>query len=661
MIDQPQGAPPREPAFCPGSRRVLLVSPPWTTPYSTCLALGLLKPILEEAGIGTEVLYGSLLFPPPSSSYGMLERYASFLFLPRLHPDVEPGELSRRVTEWYAHELNLRGVLSDSPLESLTWVGIDQARLGIEIQEDMEKAGICLERCLVRAARSEYDVVGFSLGFETQVTPALALARRLKATNPEVKIALGGAACMGEQADGLVSSFPEVDAVCHTEGERVVVAMVRALRGEVPMAQVPGIAYLDRDGKLQHNPSPPLVEEMDSLPVPVYDDFFAQHRESEWAQALPKVFFETSRGCWWGQKHPCAFCGLNAQGLAFRKKTPQRAFVEIEQLYRSSPRVQCFQAADNVLPREYSRTLFPMLAGMERLPDRPFQLFFEVRTDLDAGQLAQLRSCGVGMVQAGIESFSDEILGLMNKGARALQQVQFLKWACQEGMPLLYNLLICTPGEEARHYREMSDLLPYVSHLPPPSSVARVELERFSPYHRRPGDYGISNVRPKSYYGELFREAGADLQRIAYQFSYDHPLFEDPELLDAQRDFVRGVLAWERGWKHMQAFYVDRGDHLVVLDRRGEVQGVDILSGMLAELFRFLDRRRSRGSVHRRFDDVDGDFLDCSLDAWLHRRWLCRDLEDGLLAVLPKVREKTPHPVPALVKHEGGSSCPSHS
>ncbi len=40
------------------------------------------------------------------------------------------------------------------------------------------------------------------------------------------------------------------------------------------------------------------------------------------------VPYETSRGCWWGQKKHCTFCGLNPLGMNYRAKSPERA-VEI--------------------------------------------------------------------------------------------------------------------------------------------------------------------------------------------------------------------------------------------------------------------------------------------------------------------------------------------
>ena len=38
----------------------------------------------------------------------------------------------------------------------------------------------------------------------------------------------------------------------------------------------------------------------------------------------PQIPLETSRGCWWGMKHHCIFCGLNGKQMAFQDKSPDR-------------------------------------------------------------------------------------------------------------------------------------------------------------------------------------------------------------------------------------------------------------------------------------------------------------------------------------------------
>ena len=83
------------------------------------------------------------------------------------------------------------------------------------------------------------------------------------------------------------------------------------------------------------------------------------------------------------------------------------------------------------------------------------------------------------------------MLELIDKGVQAWQNVQLLK-ACRElGVRLSWNFLWGFPGESDGWYAEMAAWLPALEHLQPPSGVIRVRYDRFSPYHQRPGKYGL--------------------------------------------------------------------------------------------------------------------------------------------------------------------------
>ena len=112
--------------------------------------------------------------------------------------------------------------------------------------------------------------------------------------------------------------------------------------------------------------SPP-IEDLDALPYPDYGDYFAQMSPAQ-AETIPRqLAVETARGCWWGAKKHCTFCGLNGATLAFRSKSPDRAYDEITTLCRryGTATVNC---VDNILDPAYIETLFPRLAAYANRP-----------------------------------------------------------------------------------------------------------------------------------------------------------------------------------------------------------------------------------------------------------------------------------------------------
>ncbi len=282
-----------------------------------------------------------------------------------------------------------------------------------------------LDRYVTRILAHRPQVVGMTCVFN-QVLPSLALARRLKAANPGLTVLLGGACVHGKMGETYAKWFPElVDHVFTGEADLSFPALLESLaRGEVP-AGLPGVTS---GGTLPARA--PLVQELDALPIPCYDDFFAAR--AALGTRLPERFdlvFESSRGCWWGQRSHCTFCGLNNEGMTYRMKSPDRV---IRELVTLSETHQCldFEAADNILPQAAYRTMLPALAGL----GTDFRFLYEIKANITRDDAGALARAGVRWVQPGVESFSDHVLRLMRKGSTGAQNIQLLKWLQEAGV-----------------------------------------------------------------------------------------------------------------------------------------------------------------------------------------------------------------------------------
>lgn len=609
------------------SPRVLLLSPPLTDPAESGLGVAMLKAVLATVGVAADALYGNLRFPRFDSG-AEVSRLAMFYFAPHLND----GLTSRECADTAFRILEAEEDIVLQEVEHAD--GATTARRRRSMQRCVEAADTCIERC-VDVAR-EYDVVGFSCTFEAQLVAGLAIASRLHLASPGVKIAFGGAACFPSAAQEVIRRYGFVDAVCYGEGEPVIGPLVEALSGRRALASVPSIVWRDGDGAPITNPAAPLLADLDPLPYPDHDDFFTQLQASEWADVEPRVYFEASRGCWWGEKHLCTFCGLNADGLAYRAKSPDRAYDEIVALYERHPGAARLFATDNILDMRYLRTLLPRLERLLTRPDRPLRMFFEVKSNLSRDQIAGLARAGVDMVQTGIESFNDGILALMKKGATGLMQVQCVKWLWEESIQNSYNLLVRNPGESADQYRALLELLPYLVHLPPPH-VSGIQLERFSPYHSRPEAFGLANVQPRAHYSILYRRPGLDVGNMAYCFDFDHPTVDAPALAALRVEFVNQVVDWRVHWRPDRAHYTEDTRGIETVDRRS-VWGLrrDRATGAASDVFGYLDHCRPRRALARRFPDLEPEAVECLLDTWRARRWVCRDARGRSLVVLPR-------------------------
>lgn len=414
----------------------------------------------------------------------------------------------------------------------------------------LETAPVFLRVAFEACDWGEYRLVGFTSTFE-QTAASLWLARAIKARHPGVAIALGGANFEGPTGRPYLEAYPFVDYVATGESDLSFPALCEALRdgrNDVP----PGIlGRKDLGAPSPARPGPATVTDLDALPVPDYDDYFqvlASVGGRERSEGfLPWLPLEASRGCFWGERSPCTFCGLNGDFRAFRAKSGARVVAEADALLsRHGPLP--LHLADNVA----GETLLGEVAAEWSARKSPPRSFLEVRATLSRRDLARLRDAGVASLQPGIESFSDSTLRLMRKGVTGARNVAVLRWCEELGVVALWNLLYGFPREDPADYPATLALTKKLVHLRPPTAVAPIRLDRFSPHFEDPAAHGFTEVAPMPAYRHVFGLPEESLARMAVYFRYRHPRFpgilaEGAPLAALFREWRRRSEAGRRG------------------------------------------------------------------------------------------------------------------
>ena len=397
-----------------------------------------------------------------------------------------------------------------------------------------------------------------------------ALLAQVKRAQPEVITAMSGANCEDEMARRIASLGAPIDYIFSGECES---AFAEFLRRVVTGQPLPSDCVVRGQ----------VCSDLDSLPEPSFEDYFAQLDN-----ALPScrednevwLPYESSRGCWWGARQHCTFCGVNDETMAFRQKSPDHVIAGARRLLLRYP-TRRLGMIDNILPHSYFRTVLPRLA--QELP--PVQIFYEAKSNLNLEQVQLMRSAGIVQIQPGIEALSSSLLHRMKKGVLARQNLALLRYARATGLGVAWNLLYGFPGDQLEDYNSTLALIPLIHHLPPPNGTYLLGLDRFSPYANDPVAYGISDLEPTPSYACAF-PSSADLRSLAYQFTgkYDCARAAHPELSGRLESACREWLdSWKAG-SPAPALNLVPGDdgYYSLMDTRG-LEGTDMFQFLSKE------------------------------------------------------------------------------
>lgn len=379
-----------------------------------------------------------------------------------------------------------------------------------------------------------YAVIGFTSTFDQNVA-SLTLAKLIKDLYPDVRVVFGGANFDGEMGLEHFRAFPWIDYVVVGEGEEVFPGLVESILGGKELGVPKGVIHR-RDGQICFEPHRKIFSDFQRTGPPDYDDYFEQLHDLEGQDStgLNRILlYEGSRGCWWGEKHHCTFCGLNAQTMQFRAKSAEQVSRELDFLSNRYDTTR-FRLVDNIIDMKYIDSVFGRFAEQHYDLD----VFMETKSNLTRQQIRTLAQGGVKCMQPGIESLSAAQLKEMDKGVSPLQNIQCLKWSRYYQIDVSWNILLGFPQETDDDYRSQIELIPALLHLQPPESTGKLWLERFSPYFMRPQDYGIRITGPGLAYAYVYDEQKVDLGKIAYDFEYEMNWKVDVALYEELRRLV---------------------------------------------------------------------------------------------------------------------------
>ncbi|HLM92124.1 MAG TPA: radical SAM protein [Thermoplasmata archaeon] len=232
------------------------------------------------------------------------------------------------------------------------------------------------------------------------------------------------------------------DAVVLGEGEGTLVELATKVANGRDPAGTAGVV-VRRQGLLVRGAHRPYLKELDQLPLPAWDLVDMERYLSEWHQRTGerRAAVLTSRGC----PFDCSWCSKPTFGRTFRQQSPERVVRELVAL-RDRYHVDYVRFCDDVFG--ISRTWIEQL--LDRMAEAHLDLKFEclARVELlKPDLLHRLRAAGLARVYVGVESGSQKMLDLMNRGTRLAAVERTAAALRAEGIRQFWFLMLGYPGE----------------------------------------------------------------------------------------------------------------------------------------------------------------------------------------------------------------------
>lgn len=248
------------------------------------------------------------------------------------------------------------------------------------------------------------DLVGFHA--RTTAWPEVRrLAAVAKETLKNTLVVVGG--YHATLAPDECAQAPEVDIVVVGEGEYPTLELCDALLRGRDFRSIANLWVRDGNGGWRRNPTRPLIEDLDVLPLPSYNIYDARRLYDIAIDTGPVML---SRGC----PYQCAYCCNHQLKRAYpnpkryaRFRSPQRSISYIANLLAHFPNVKYLNITDNILPldREWFFEFIDLYKNNIGLPFVCRHRYNLVQEDV----IWALKEAGCYLIHFGLESGNEEI------------------------------------------------------------------------------------------------------------------------------------------------------------------------------------------------------------------------------------------------------------
>ena len=294
-------------------------------------------------------------------------------------------------------------------------------------------------RVATRILQHNAPIVGFSTWCHSYPT-SLLLAQTLKKLCPEVVILFGGPQASIVDKETL-QRFDCVDFVLRGEADKTLPMLISSLmetdrRG---LSEVPGLTYRPAGTAAPpaRNAMAPLVDCLDSLPVPAYEDL---------TESTQHVSLDVGRGC----PFKCTFCTTNDFfSKSYRVKSPARIIREMDHVFNLYGTTSFNFSHDMfTLNRRYIMSFCEAIRRHQRESRRQYHWTCSARIDCVTEEMLEaMAEAGCKGIFFGVESGSESVQKQIKKHLRIRDSFEIVDACKRHGIDCTSAFIIGFPEE----------------------------------------------------------------------------------------------------------------------------------------------------------------------------------------------------------------------
>ncbi|MDG6927379.1 MAG: B12-binding domain-containing radical SAM protein [Nitrososphaerota archaeon] len=325
--------------------------------------------------------------------------------------------------------------LHGPPMASMYLAGYARAKGYTPRILDLDMENMTKEQVTSYVSSLSPRVVGMT-AFTSTVKVAYSLLAEIKRALPNALTVIGGPHVTFMPDEAL--SQEGIDVAAMGEGEATLDDLIGTYESGKPLEGVRGIAY-KKDGSMKLNQPRPMIENLDEVPFPARD--LVSYERYRWNGVLEAPIM-TTRGC----TFRCQYCSSSEMmGRRYRTRSVQNVIDEIRDV-QEKYHVRDIEFIDDTFTLNMKRASEVMKSIVKEKLDVKLALSSRVNT-INEDLMQDLKKGGTANMYFGVESGSQRVLDLMQKGIKLEQAASAVNLAKKYNVGVLCSYIVGFPGE----------------------------------------------------------------------------------------------------------------------------------------------------------------------------------------------------------------------